>query len=165
MACPVHFISSDRRFALCLPAELIHHVQVRCSSAGSSEIGGILVGNYSENQRVAEVTAISDSPEDSVTSYSFFIRGTRGLCQWLRNLWKRNSQYYLGEWHFHPGDNCKPSGLDEKTMTGIARADAYKCPEPILLLVGGNKTSGWLLHAQVTTRDGTTVVLQKHKSK
>lgn len=136
-------------------------VLARCSSAGSCETGGILVGKYSRDQRVAEVTAISDSPEDSIDDQTVFVRGIRGLCQWLQNLWRSNSHYYLGEWHLHPGLNSQPSTLDQSTMTDIARAEAYECPEPILLIVGGNGTQGWFFCAQVTTRDGTIVELQR----
>ncbi|MCW7077249.1 MAG: Mov34/MPN/PAD-1 family protein [Candidatus Syntrophoarchaeum sp.] len=162
---PIHFISSDKRFELCLPGELMNQVLARCSAAGSYETGGILVGKYSKNQRVAEVTAISDSPEDSVEGPTVFIRGIRGIYRWLQTLWRSSSHYYLGEWHFHPGLHTKPSTLDMGTMTDIARAEAYKCPEPILLIVGGNETHGWFFYTQVTTRDGAIVELHRCEPK
>lgn len=165
MSEPIHFISSDKRFELCLPGELMNQVLARCSAAGSCETGGILVGKYSRDRRIAEVTAISDSPEDSVEGHTIFIRGIRGLCRWLQNLWRSDSHYYLGEWHFHPGLNIQPSMLDKGTMTDIARAEAYKCPEPILLIVGGNEAHGWFFYAQVTTRDGAIVELHRCEPK
>jgi integrative and conjugative element protein (TIGR02256 family) len=165
MSDPLHFMSFDGRFELCLPGELIEQVFARCSSAALCETGGILVGKYSHDQRVAQVTAISDSPSDSTASHSLFVRGIAGLCRWLRHLWRGNSSYYLGEWHFHPAINSQPSAMDRGTMIGIATAEAYKCPEPVLLIVGHGNTSGWLLHAQVTTRDGSIVVLRQRVQK
>jgi len=161
MPAPIHFVSSDNRFELCLPGELMDQVFARCSIAGSYETGGILVGKYSEDQRIAEVTAISDSPKDSVSGQTIFIRGIRGLCHWLQNLWRSNSHYYLGEWHFHPGVNSRPSALDKGTMADIAREESYKCPEPILLIVGGSEARGWFLYAQITKRDGKIVMLHQ----
>ena len=162
---PMHFMSCDKCFELCLSGYLTDQVLARCSSAGSRETGGIIVGKYSEDRRLAEVTAMSDSPQDSIEGYGVFVRGVRGLCHWLRNLWRGSSHYYLGEWHFHPGSYSQPSALDEVTMAAIARADSYKCPEPILLIVGGGEKHGWLLYAQVTTCDGTIVELHQRKPK
>ena len=84
---PFHFISSDKRFGLCLPGELMNQVLARCFAAGSCETGGILVGKYCKNQRVAEVTAISDSPE--------------ALLRVLRSLFVALEGFTVG---------CKPSG-------------------------------------------------------
>lgn len=158
---PIHFSSSDTGLELCLPGELMNNLLARCSIAGAYEAGGILVGKYSKDQRIAEVTAISDSPDDSVASCLSFIRGIRGLCSWLLKLWQGNSQYYLGEWHYHPGCNSQPSSLDKETMEDIAKAEEYKCPEPILFIVGGSESTGWFFHARVTKRDGTIVVLHQ----
>lgn len=160
---PIHFSSSDTRLELCLPGELMDHLMARCLNAGSYEVGGILVGKYSHDQRIAEVTAISDSPDDSVASPMGFIRGIRGLSSWLQVLWQRSSQYYLGEWHYHPGYNCQPSELDKQTMEDIAKGEEYKCPEPILLMVAGTASTGWFFHAQVTKRDGAIVVLHQRE--
>lgn len=67
------------------------------------------------------------------------MRGTAGLQGWLNRLWNGNERrYYLGEWHFHPGGAPEPSRMDIKQMGKIARSSSYKCPEPILLVVGGS---------------------------
>ena len=50
-------------------------------------------------------------------------------------------------------------------MAAIAGADAYKCPEPILLIVGGSEKHGWFLYAQVTTCDGAIVELHQRELK
>jgi len=158
---PIHLRSKDQRFELCLPGELMYQVQSRCISAGLRETGGILVGRYSEDLRIAEVTAISDCPNDSTSGHISFVRGIKGLCRWLQILWKGSSYYYLGEWHFHPVVNIQPSSQDLASMIQIASAEPYRCPEPILLIVSGNDTKGWRLYAQVTISDEKIVVLNK----
>lgn len=56
----------------------------------------------------------------------------------LDELWRRSKRrYYLGEWHFHPGGAAEPGPTDTEQMAKIMQSASYKCPEPVLLLVGG----------------------------
>jgi integrative and conjugative element protein (TIGR02256 family) len=161
---PLHFVSSNKKFELCIPGELLDQITVRCMLAGSSETGGVLVGKYSDDRHTAQVTAVSDSPKDSIGDCTSFTRGIKGLGGWLRHLWRRKSQYYLGEWHFHPMAGSQPSMLDDRSMLDIAKARVYRCPEPILFIIGGGERRGWFFHAQVTTSDGKVVLLSRRES-
>ena len=158
-----YFGSADRRFALRIPGKLLERVLEHCTEARPQETGGILIGRYSEDQRIAEVTAISGSTSDSRHHRTALVRGVRGLGRWLRWLWDRRAEYYLGEWHFHPDSAPEPSSVDSATILQIARSENYKCPEPILLVVGGNMSAGWRFHAEVTTRSGQRVPLLRQR--
>lgn len=59
----------------------------------------------------------------------------------LDRLWSRK-KYYIGEWHYHPDCSSSLSSQDIEQMINISNDQNYKCPEPILLIVGG-KPNSW----------------------
>jgi len=110
-----------------------------CRRSHPEETGGILVGYYTETLDCAVVTDASERPPDSRSGSTWFVRGTAGLQRWLDGLWRKSKRcYYLGEWHYHPGGEPEPSPTDKRQMGRIAGSSSYKCPEPVLLLVGGS---------------------------
>ncbi|MGL6015028.1 MAG: Mov34/MPN/PAD-1 family protein, partial [Selenomonadaceae bacterium] len=108
-----------------------------CINSSSHETGGILIGQYTENKMKAVVTKVIDAPADSIRQKYHFKRGIVGLQPLLNKLWKKN-EYYLGEWHFHPFSASNPSGTDDFQMFKFADDPRLNCPEPILLILGGN---------------------------
>jgi integrative and conjugative element protein (TIGR02256 family) len=101
-----------------------------------NETGGILIGHYTEDLRIAVVIEARPRASDSKAGPTWFIRGRKGLTQVLRESWQ-SGEYYLGEWHSHPNGLASPSATDDSQLLNIARAPAYKCPEPILVVAGG----------------------------
>jgi hypothetical protein len=83
-----------------------------------------------------------------------FVRGVSGLGKWLKQLWShRRRRFYLGEWHFHPFGSPMPSTQDDIQMKEIAQLFESRCPEPVLLIVGGDPKGGWSLGAFVYVCD------------
>ena len=79
---------------------------------------------------------------------------------WLSRLWSQHGEYYLGEWHYHPHGAPKPSSIDVDGMKSIAESEQYSCPEPILLIVGGNPHGEWSANMFVwIKRSGLTELL------
>jgi integrative and conjugative element protein (TIGR02256 family) len=107
------------------------------------ETGGVLIGKYSTDHRTAFVTRVHGPPPDSRAGSTWFVRGVRGLQRVLREYWIRG-EYYLGEWHYHPGAPT-PSSTDLKQMTTIATSHAYCCPEPVLCVVGSRGELRWFV--------------------
>ena len=145
------FQSADKRFGV-----RIAHVQTakmvkNCRLAGQHETGGIVVGRYAPNHDFAIVTVASDAPGDSQAGRTWFSRGVQGLQNWLNDLWKSDS-YYLGEWHFHPFASAMPSKVDVIGMKSIASSKSCHCPEPILLILGGDPNREWHLKVFVYLR-------------
>ena len=137
-----HFRSPDKRFDVQISqAELAKAVK-QCGKAGRKETGGILVGRYTAAHDCAIVTSVSDAPRDSCAGGTWFRRGVAGLQRWLNGLWK-SKIYYLGEWHFHPFALASPSGDDLAEMRSITNTESYHCPEPILIIVGGDPKKVW----------------------
>ena len=101
------------------------------------------------------VTQVWGPPGDSVRRRTSFWRGTQGLQQQLDSLWNAR-EYYLGEWHYHPGGAGQPSKEDMRQMVRIATSVDYNTPEPVLIVVGG---SDWEVVVQVFPRHGTSIEL------
>ena len=126
-----------------------------CRESGALETGGLLVGRYNETHDTAVVTRVWGPPGDSVRRRTSFWRGIHGLQRQLNSLW-RTGEYYLGEWHHHPGGAGQPSTRDTGQMVAIANSLQYNTPEPILIVVGGLE---WELVAHVFPRHGPPIRL------
>ncbi len=107
----------------------------------NKETGGIIIGYYSTSLREVYINEFGEAPEDSQSGFSFFIRGVKGLGDYLKRKWKLCNEYYLGEWHFHPACVPEPSRTDLKQLEIIAVDDRYNCKEPILIIFYKNRDS------------------------
>lgn len=157
----LEFRSADARFGVHVPGATIRRLLHLCRSSGPRETGGILVGKYSAALDCARVSAASGPPSDSVRGPSWFQRGTRGLQAWLERRWASRGDHYLGEWHFHPYSAPVPSGTDLQQLGSIARSAEYCCPEPILLILGGDPAGKWSISAHVVPSTRAAVPLQR----
>lgn len=105
------------------------------------ETGGILIGCYDENYRMATVHEAIPAPSDSKHGRTYFARGTAGVLDALNRARKRDpSLHYLGEWHSHPNSLPLPSGVDRRQMQQFARNRQHGIKAPLLLIVGGSLT-------------------------
>lgn len=100
------------------------------------ETGGILIGEYLEGGHSVSITEVTAMPEDSKSGRAWFERGRKGLDTLLQERWAQG-QYYVGEWHSHPGGSAEPSSSDIAAMRKIASDPLYRCDAPVLLVVGG----------------------------
>ena len=133
----VAFRSSEGQFRLVIRNDLLATIQDLCQTSHPLETGGVLIGHYNEELDTAIITRVTGPPLDSQQQPTAFYRGIQGLHEMLRALWPKE-EYYLGEWHYHPGSSSEPSGTDVKRMQEIAESHEAKCPEPLLLVVGKN---------------------------
>src|ERR1017187_1816474 len=111
--------SEDEKFSLKINSQLNKELLNYVATAGNNETGGILIGTYNESKNLASVKLITGPPSDSRQGRTWFERGLNGLQKILTNSWKIR-QYYLGEWHFHPGGSPDPSHRDKNQMAEIA---------------------------------------------
>ena len=151
--------SKDRKFGLSLKESLMLEGLKECTDSDSQETGGILVGYYTTAHDCAVVTALSGPPEDSIRGPRLFERGTKGIQRWISRLWREQRRFYLGEWHYHPGGAPVPSPDDREQMQKFSKDRKLKCPEPILLIIGGNPKGAWTVNAYVFPADQDCVPL------
>jgi integrative and conjugative element protein (TIGR02256 family) len=154
--------SADGRLNLELPEPIIEEMLEHCGRSYPMETGGILVGHYSDDSRFAHITDLVPAPSDSISKRFSFQRGVRGVQRFLNQMWPKR-RYYLGEWHFHPDGSASPSGTDANQMREVAYAESYHCPEPVLVIVGGNPPERFTLESYVFprgTRDAVALQLE-----
>lgn len=131
------FVTADRRLGLVLDDVVRGRLLEHCLRAGRIETGGILIGRYSDLHDLAIVTEVTGPPRDSIRRRFSFVRGMVGVQSRLDRAW-RQRDFYLGEWHFHPLMAADPSDRDRTQIIDFSKDPAYACPEPILVVVGGN---------------------------
>lgn len=143
------FRSGDGRFGLTMSASQVRTLLHHCTAGLPNETGGILAGHYTARREMAHVRAVLPAPVDSLIGRTTFERGTTGTRAWLDRLWRERGLYYLGEWHSHPYASADPSPRDRQTMRNRSLVQAYACPEPLLLIVGGDPRGEWWAAAWV----------------
>ena len=135
------FEDSSYSFRVAVSREAVAQMFGLCREFRHCETGGILIGSYSIDLSLAHVEEATSPPKDSRFGKNWFLRGTDGLEELLRNRWDKESRaHYLGEWHFHTRNVPSPSPQDKKQMREVARSGQYDCAEPILLIVFPERT-------------------------
>lgn len=148
------FISDDCEAVIYIKNLSIKKVEEKLRSNGHKETGGILVGSYSSSLRDVYINEFSNAPEDSKAGFSWFVRGVKGLREYLKKKWDYAEEYYLGEWHFHPANVPEPSLTDINQLKHIAKDRRFNCQEPVLCIfskstTGFNITIKLLIKAKV----------------
>ncbi|WP_181186076.1 Mov34/MPN/PAD-1 family protein [Alkalicoccus urumqiensis] len=134
------FAEQSQRFKVYIPGYLLIEIQKQCILAYPNETGGILAGKYSRELDCAYISELLKAPPGSKSGRTWFLRGIKGIKKKLDRLWNKKT-YYLGEWHYHPDNSSTLSNQDIKQMFSISNNPNYKCPEPILFIVGGKQNS------------------------
>lgn len=153
----------NARFEVSLHADALQAMIVQCAASKSKETGGILIGRLNEGCSVAMVLEATSKPSDSGFGWAWFRRGAKGLRELLIERWN-SGQHYLGEWHYHPGGSCMPSGPDHTSMREIATNPRYECREPLLIILGGDPPIAYDISITVFPRgeSGVTLVGSKY---
>lgn len=132
----VKYSSIDPKVSAIFELPLLSEVTRLTEQAGSLETGGILIGSYFDGGHSVQITEMTAMPADSLFGRTWFKRGRKGLEALLRDRWAKG-QYYVGEWHSHPGGSADPSGPDIAAMRRIAEDPLYRCEAPVLFVIGG----------------------------
>ena len=141
------FQDSSRIYNINLSNEVYEQMLCYCNKANSYETGGVLIGNYSQNQTMANILQITSPPKNYKHAKCNFRRGSDGLKKLLDTVWNQG-QYYLREWHYHPNASSLPSGIDKNQMIRLSQDQKLNCPEPILIIIGGCKDN-WKIDVRV----------------
>jgi len=130
------FVSVNQAYGVRLPVSILEKMHKDCSASLPKETGGILVGYYSEDLNWATITRAYGPSRQSKRHCASFVRFGFDYLPTLNRLWNK-SQYYIGEWHFHPFSSASPSSIDVNTMLNLSSDKKLHCPEPVLIVVGG----------------------------
>ena len=120
-----------------LPPAIEARLITALQRAGTSEIGGVLMGEHTGHNafRIAEI-----SVQDRGGSFAAFVRNIAFALESLGNYFVRtNHDYrkfnYLGEWHSHPSFEARPSCRDNQSMYDIINDPAVGAQFAVLLIV------------------------------
>lgn len=140
----IDFKSEHKNYGLRIYAKEFEKILEMCTKSGRLETGGRLMGYYTTRRDLAIVTDVLAPTEDTKHGLFSLSLGINGLNVLFNYLWHKRRIYYIGDWHFHPYSSPEPSGTDLAQLKQIAGSKQYNCPEPILLIVGGNPKKEWI---------------------
>lgn len=120
--------------SIVLTADALSNICIYISECAHVETGGILIGEYSTDLTTAYIDIATGPGSYSKHAIRSFIR-RQGELQEILDDAVDAGLYYLGEWHCHPNDDCKPSRRDLSQLLKIAHSKKYGCPEPILIII------------------------------
>jgi len=132
----LRYCSKDKKLNVIINYKAQSVIEKMCRKSSNKETGGIIIGYYNEPHDSAIISAFTSPPDDSQHGNFSFFRGVHGLQSLLNKIWPRH--YYIGEWHYHPYAAPSASRPDANQMIEISKAREYHCPEPILIIVGGD---------------------------
>lgn len=128
----------DKKVCILIRQHVLDQLIKICKDSDVLETGGILIGKYSKDLGCAIISEITNAPKDSKRGRTTFERGVAGLKSILQKALRLNRHYYLGEWHYHPYGSANPSTTDKRQVKEISEDEKYNCPEPILVIIGGD---------------------------
>lgn len=72
-----------------------------------------------------------------------FTPDTQWQVERIAELYARSGRRlsYLGDWHTHPLGRPTPSHRDRETLRTISRYPDARCPQPLMLILGGGDGS------------------------
>jgi len=122
--------------SLTIPRHITKSLRRTLRSAGSSEIGGILLA---EQLRADSFQLIEHTVDEQAGTSSTFRRSetqhSAAFDEFLEKYKHEFRRYnYLGEWHSHPSFPVQPSLKDRETMQSIVGGDRG-LPFAVLLIV------------------------------
>jgi integrative and conjugative element protein (TIGR02256 family) len=153
------FLAPDRSIAVEIEPQAMTSMLKVCSRAGGLETGGVLIGRYSPFGDRVVVSRVTGPPRDSQRFRFNFIRGIAGLTRRFEQAW-RDGLYYIGEWHLHPKGSPQPTDTDAEQVLEFSRQRDYRCQHPVLVVVGGDPSSEWLIAVELVM-SGRLLALQR----
>ena len=104
-----------------------------------NEVGGFLIGKYSEDFKSLNITDFIMPKKYTSTPISF-IRNIEGLLDLFKRFFSKG-QYYVGEWHTHPNGSSEYSSTDLRAMINCAECSTVSIENPVLLILGVSNNS------------------------
>ncbi len=126
-------------WTLCTDTWLLDRLAKLRAAKLPNETGGVLLGTFDLERRIAYIVDTIPSPPDSKEWPVLYIRGCEGLLARVREVMDvtAGQLHYAGEWHSHPdGYGCRPSSDDITVFTWLtAHMDAYGLPA-LMMIIG-----------------------------
>lgn len=130
----MRIIKSYKKVKLTIKKSLLNKLIESGQSYYPNEFGGFLLGYYSEDFKSLHICDFL-IPKKYKSSPTTFERSNEGIIKEFTHVFKEKGLYYVGEWHTHPDGTAIFSATDLETMIEIAKCEAVKIENPILLII------------------------------
>ncbi len=138
---PIKMIKIDAGgWTICLDEWLLDKIFAARVSKLPCETGGILVGSFDMQRKIAYIIDTLLSPPDSKEWPAVYIRGCQGLAQRMKEISDLTLERleYMGEWHSHTGNSFAPSEADKQAFSWLSD---MRLPDglPAIMLIAADK--------------------------
>jgi len=108
-----------------------------------NETGGVLIGSFDYHRKILYIVHQIESPDDSISSPTSYIRGCNNLESNLNRIRAvtQDNLFYVGEWHSHPSNSTARSSDDDKLFSEMVAFNRDNCRPSCMLILGGNNKS------------------------
>jgi len=120
-----------------VPSNITDALKAALMSAGSREIGGILLGEHTNPNefKVCEITI-----QKTGGGIAFFERIVKQIVKPIKKFFARTGYNYkkfnyLGEWHSHPSFSPHPSKVDHLTMQELIQDKEFGAHFIVLMII------------------------------
>jgi hypothetical protein len=113
------------------------------------ETGGVLLGSFDMERRIAYVVDTIPSPPDSLEQPTVYIRGSQGLREEVERVRTATGGWleYVGEWHSHPAGASTRCSPDDRTLFSWLSDEVNKDGHPALMLIAGDGKQSWYVES------------------
>lgn len=132
------FYNEHRKVKLEIDESLLDKMKEIGLSFYPKEIGGFLIGHYSEDLLTLYIGDII-MPKYIINTGTSFERSTKGIESEFNLAFKERGLIYVGEWHTHPNGPSLYSSKDLNAMIEIENDKGTTIENPILLVLGIDK--------------------------
>ncbi|MBF4455832.1 Mov34/MPN/PAD-1 family protein [Acinetobacter sp. SK-43] len=128
--------------------DFIHHKlsEIRAKEL-PNETGGVILGYIDQKLKSIYIVDVCEAPHDSIATPTTFIRGSKGLSDYI-DLCSKKTAYivrYIGDWHSHPDHvSTRPSALDEVLLTDLQNKIDDPDDPVLMAIINSNKVSFYL---------------------
>ena len=111
------------------------------------ETGGVLLGKLNDDKKV-EIKFASGPGPNAVRTETEFIKDIKFSQTFIDEHYKNHgtNAAYIGEWHYHPSNDNRPSHTDIKSLSNIANGMGYLTEHPIMVILSNSGEASCSVH-------------------
>ncbi len=128
-------------WTICIDPWVVKKFLAARASRLPNETGGILIGSFDLQRKIAYILDTVLSPPDSKEWPYVYIRGCQGLANRMKEIGDitMGRLEYMGEWHAHTGSDCSPSREDKLAFSWLSDCRLPDGLPAIMLIAAENK--------------------------
>ncbi len=110
------------------------------------ETGGVLLGEIHNNS--IHINFVSGAGPNAKKERCNFEKDIEYCQNYIEDKYNVHGGIaaYVGEWHYHPSDSNKPSGIDIKSLTEISDGQGYLTENPVMIILSNKNTASCTIH-------------------